>query len=1244
MSEVIPSLLKLLGRGFADDLYLADGVFLRWMFDPRLGFPRTPFCLERRAGVDSKIGQADLRREENFVFTPPLSQPNAPDTQTSSQIIRPGFSVIRPGSTLIQDQDGLRLSNKPVEIDFHGGSAGDPKPQACWVMLRLRVDIPNGQFLAEAQYMNRGEPETVDLAQRRFVIGGGNLPGLDEVSKAELAKALKTARVLRNTTKKPDLGSQPPKNLTGSAAQLYKQLLKIDPARFQRVTKVFLRDLNKVLADQGVLANDLLPNGFKRTIEIILRGDQFDRLQLTGSRAWLNHLSWVRTETLMTADGWKQIDCYPIATFEQGYTARNAAFFAGRGPEEIAKERVFEPFPRGVEPLDDPLSPPSRPPTDIELDRRYLFPWFARLEPWVNLILAESAGAGLHQSEVQVQAPLSELGQAQGDGAPASIAGQPADASLTFAPYPLLLVGASAFPVARLLGLGAVDNPVVQDVDFFDYRVRGRWDLAEVNSWGGSLVRKRDELLAELAAASAFDAPLVQIRLAILQIELSSTLNFLQFLEGLAQGGVVELFGLKIGLATAPRAQFAPPTSLEVTFAGLAQPQAGQAQQGSARLEWPLRARARVSANENVPLLAAMGRGTAGLAGRFERLLNPLEPELQIPLPFIPVDPEQGPNQTGIAEFYDNHVDDGINYRYGVAESDPFGRWSIFREKEFQWIDLTPPVAPAQVSASLGLATNLALFRLQVKFDWPSDLGNPAVHDFSLFLRRTPAPSTDPRDPVHWTTCERQAGTGAGGLVFDGGFSGTLAHDGMQITVAFTDLVRPDPEGGSLNFREYLVTLEGLSLSRDNLLRARIWAAIRTVNGRGVASSEVGGPALAEQILETPPPPVVFPPEPLQATFADADRLSSFTLRWSGLAETRYLVYRAGENELVQLLVDRGQNTSVYDPAAPANFRAAALRQLAPLARDAFQVRSGPLPAPPAGAQPVDWPGVAAGDLSFTDTIQGQLRTLQVYTLLGRSASGILSDWPANPQNFIVVAVPHAPQPSQPVIVRSAWKPPSPSDPERIEVEIARPSAASAPVAFYELYRTQDPLKAADVRRMRPIARLQVTQEMLDSPVKQGETWGSIADTTIQPWRTYTYRVIGRSPGQSNNPGMHSEASSPARSTALSALPPPPPVILGITKTASVWELSISAIAPDTPAGQFFFEIVQVSGSNVFSLARISAANSRQATPDQYRILVDETLFIDNSGTPLLISGDTIKVRLIDPLGQHSDSGLKPLV
>jgi hypothetical protein len=338
-----------------------------------------------------------------------------------------------------------------------------------------------------------------------------------------------------------------------------------------------------------------------------------------------------------------------------------------------------------------------------------------------------------------------------------------------------------------------------------------------------------------------------------------------------------------------------------------------------------------------------------------------------------------------------------------------------------------------------------------------------------------------------------------------------------------------------------------------------------------------------------------------------------------------------------------------YDPEAASNLRAAALKELAtlPEARDAFQPRSELVPEPPrdpetgAFLEPVEWPSLPAGGRAFTDELPGQLRTLTVYTTLGRSASGILSEWPDSEDSFVVVEVPHAPEPARPVIARASWQPPEDPPPEvpeagaaRVELLIAEPPEdRTAPVTSYEVYRTLDPGKTGDYRLMRPLHSLDTpVYEEQDIPglteIPTATRMATYIDPTVSPWRTYYYRVVARAPGLGGaSRGMRSAPSALVRVNTLSGSAPPPPSDVTTLRVGPTVQILFEAEAPTTPVGDFRFDILQLTGDGPLIVARATATQARQAIPNRYQIEADG-----------LSAGDEVVVRVTDPLGLQAES------
>jgi hypothetical protein len=482
MPIIIPSLFKLIGDGFLADAYVLDGHYLRWMFDPRLGLPRFAFCLERRPGLDSQRGQVGVERfKEAFVHTPP------PESVTVDRIVRPGVAVSRPGSTLTLTVEGILLDSRPVILDFHEGSALHPESYACWVRLTFLVVVPGGSFSARARYENRGEDEDVDGQNLVFSSSGLSEPGLTALEAAEIRRFLADAEHMKQLLDGPELGPAPPPTQDPPLLQLYSKLMRAHPTRYERVTVNYLRTLLAALLERGLTVADLRPGrGIVSTVQLILRAERIDRVAVSGRSAWLNAVDWVRSEDLIRAEGWEPVACFPMPTDEPDYFERNQDLFGGLSLEDIARQRIFAPAPKGVEPLDDPQVPPARPPEVEELEQRYLKPWFAYLEPWLRQVLSESVSGDFHQAESRRSSPLSEAGQASGEGVPPEIAGRAVETKIETQPYGMLLAAANTFITARLLGLAAFDKPP-QAFEAWDYRVRGRWRMVDCLAWGKKL-------------------------------------------------------------------------------------------------------------------------------------------------------------------------------------------------------------------------------------------------------------------------------------------------------------------------------------------------------------------------------------------------------------------------------------------------------------------------------------------------------------------------------------------------------------------------------------------------------------------------------------------------------------------------------------------------------------------------------------------------------------------------------------
>lgn len=947
------------------------------------------------------------------------------------------------------------------------------------------------------------------------------------------------------------------------------------------------------------------------TVDLVLSAARIDRVAVSGVRGDLERVTWIRTEDLMADGGWKPVACFPAATGEEDYRERNETLFGGVDAAALAKQRVLNHGPVGVEPLDAPVVPPPRPATDQEKARRYLDPWLERLEPWLALVLSQSLGGGRHQSEATITVPLDDAGQRRGAGIPISL--RPVPPTLSIAPYEIVYAaGLVGFPTALLLGLACVHNKA--GTALLDYRVRGRWLVEDLWAWVGARERRLEELTARLGDASPHALAELQAEVIEAMHELADTTAFVQQLVSTAVDGVVELWGLTIGIQSASRPLFAGPTAVSVAADGLGLPP-DHVDEATVAVRWPLRQRARVVDDAGVPTGACVARTTDLAAAALDDVRNPNDPtdETSPPVTVLPAGPQGAAGTSGQAVFAYRYVEDGLDYLYGVSEADPFGRWSAFTVTPFRWDDLTPPLTPAEVTAELVQEGAPVSQVLTVRFGWPVDLVDPAEIRFDVHLRRTPVAPAAPVARSSWGRCERTDGTGAGPFVFDATFVGDTTHDGMEVRIHSDDRVRETPQGQQ-NYREYVLEFDGVGVAYDTGDRAQAWVAVGSTNAKGIVSVDLAGPARAEDFLILPPAPPVFPPEPMLATYPDANRRSTVTLTWVAPAGQRSVVYRAGEHEIVAKATQSGLATPWRAEDPPAE-RSAAVRAVAPQLRDAFAPVSDLLPG---------------GTTAHTDDLDGGLRTLSVYTVVGHSPALVPGPWPSDPSSFVSVVVPKTPEPAVPVIVRVTWTAvPTPG----VERLVAEP-AKSAEIGAYEVYRVLESAaeRAKDWRLMRPCGRFAVTVDSYVEPSGGGpRLMALLDDDTVLPWVAYLYRVVARGPD--GGLATRSQPSAVMRAVTLDPLAPEPPVVISAEGSSPGTDLAVewTSAAPDGPAGRFRFEIVDPAGP--FTLARVNAGTVRNAAdPKQFNVAVSDRG-----------EASDVVVIVADPIGRRAASEPTPI-
>lgn len=1218
MPKTLPSLLRLIGEGFVDDEYATDGNHLRWMFHPALGFSRYPFCLERRPSVATKRGQAgvDVRSENLRDVGDGQYRVVRGDVTVTREDMYVGFGGFIP----------LVSGLPPVDIRFGGA----PEPYAAWVRVHIQLtDVSHATV--EAYHDSAGDVRLVDRASahfRPFTLPPHRFPRVVTASRMG-----RSARQLMSVLQEPDSGKAPPITRDRDLRRVYDVLVEHDPVRYRHVNAAFLREVAALRADSGIAFDDLwkyLPR--TRMVHLDVFGDRIDFVRVSGRGGVVLGVDWALAESLMEAK-WERVDCYSALTDEPDYVERNIDHLPP-GPDirQGTENRLSDLIPRGAEPMDDPQVPPSRPPTLAERMSRYGRPWLERLEGWLQKVLADTLDGTLHGSEVTIDEPLTEFGQKPGDGIPTLPSGVPAidQQTQTIRPYGMLLAASMAFPNAQLMGLAAIDLPrATQATDRWDYRVTGHWRAVDLESYANKLRKDLERAREAVGEASPADVGEAITNLIRAFGEYVSGIALISALINTADSGLVELSAYTGGLSLTEKSRFGAPGLLDVSFEELASP--GDVMTGPRRrdtavahLEWPIASRAS-QIERHMPMLATLARRPQGDPQPFSRVLNPVDQDFGVVSGVIPLDVDADDDGIATADYFDRAVESGVLYRYGVSQSDLFGRWSSFTERDFRWTYDIPPPPPVGVQATLDEVGTPAALRLTVEFKWPTDLYPGDEHRFSVYMSRSPLEPASVHDPSVWAGhgMRRTDGSGAGSFEFAGSFVGNTNHDGMPVAVAFSDSTETDPAGVTKTYRAYRVRFRGVQLARVDEL-ARCFVGVQAHDASGIDGDEVAGPARADHYDPRPPPPPEWPPAPLRSSIADADGFSTFELSWSATPQATYEVFRVGERDLVAHLQNEGVTLTGYDRDDDSNFRAAALKALAAdqVARRAFARRSE----------------LGTGVGSFADQLPGYASTLFIYVVLSRSPSGVASPWPTSAGAFLAVEVPRAPVPDRPSALSARWEPavgpgvqPLGSG-DRVEITIAQPPEESAEVVAYEVYRTKSAEKAKDTSTMRLLHRL-------DAPVFQGAE-GEVAATTyidpyIEPWSTYYYRVVARGPGSQNGVGMRSEPSTPIKLTTLGSAEPSAPVIDSALRDLDGSVLvSFSAEAFTTPAGDFLFDVLTRKVPD--HLRRHVTVWARDA-----RVDVDtfQVTFVDADVPP----GSEVHVRVRSPLGRSAESMGLPL-
>lgn len=404
-------------------------------------------------------------------------------------------------------------------------------------------------------------------------------------------------------------------------------------------------------------------------------------------------------------------------------------------------------------------------------------------------------------------------------------------------------------------------------------------------------------------------------------------------------------------------------------------------------------------------------------------------------------------------------------------------------------------------------------------------------------VARAPYPAFRTFDqPAHWagflvdvSSPPRPLRVAADGTL-RGPLPGGLTSDDVGVTRVL------EPQGGEAHWL-YRMTLRGVTLA-PTLQRPRA-AGTFGVGAVDTAGNEgrIAPPTSIVAVHRSRPtvPALVYPPVNY-ATPADYHGTSWFTVEWTGIAGIGYLVYRAGD---LDLLARAGVDLVVHRARTDDEQRLE-LQQLGldPANIEAFRLVT-PAPLPSRG-----------GPMRHRDPLPGAVRNRFAYRVRAVDPVGNVAPWPpASSATCVVVDLPGVP-PAPPVWVEAA-------------VQAAGglalrwvPNAASA-LGGYRLYRAHDAAQADDVRSMTPLFAGSADEGggILTGVVLTRDVTGAVTsvtelapgdrppgrlvqyvDATAQPGRPIYYRLIAEDAGGHRSPASERLVVSPPKTQ-----PPEPP-------------------------------------------------------------------------------------------------------
>lgn len=406
---------------------------------------------------------------------------------------------------------------------------------------------------------------------------------------------------------------------------------------------------------------------------------------------------------------------------------------------------------------------------------------------------------------------------------------------------------------------------------------------------------------------------------------------------------------------------------------------------------------------------------------------------------------------------------------YSVAAQDWFGRWSGWRSIDYTRSTIAPQIPAVSgvvVLADGGGPPGAVSASVDVTWDWSNRTPR------SIIVRTRVVAS-----PAGFTP-------GAGSILRVGG---PVVPDHV---VDFSAATKNAPPPGAVevverrtgDLRTYTLTVPGLLIDHavaDVIDISMSASSIERV--RPAVQGAFSQPVFTTLVTPVPPPPPFVPAPMVWASLPDPAGVSRVTLSWTGSAPS-YVVYTADETAVAREL-----GLPSPDLDVPPSQRLIALRgQDLPAARRAFRRVASAVP----------------GSTHALELPRGS-QVIHFHAVMGVSASGVESAFPAASNDFLAVATPALARPSTPTLRATGRA-------GAVDLQIEVPEQVVA-VERVEVFRVIGQLRTDTLDAMGPPA---LVLPATAGTRTDGVVRWSVTDTDPLPsWRTLCYRVVAWAAG-----------------------------------------------------------------------------------------------------------------------------------